>query len=218
MTSLQLYQKYLTVSRQVGLCIAFCVLSLLIATFFIFVEDSEFKYGNSYQVHLGKRVIILLYVWLPIYAIKTCILGFCYLKIYLFLWKHRKIVTSSQSSSNQQNFQKEKKTTALIAIILKDYLFGTLPNFVYAMMIQRSPKLLNLKVWEILRVLWYFTTLIDTFVYAWKVPEFKVGYRKILCCLRKVRIIQVAPQSNVQPRGINLPLEPRREIENSGVV
>ena len=182
-TSSKLYQKYLTVRRQVGLCIAFCVFSFLLSTIFSLMADSEFKNGNSYQGHLGKRVIFVLYVWLPIYAIKTCILGFCYLKIYLFLWKHRKTVTLSQNRSNQQNFPKEKKTTTLIAIILTVYLFGTLPNFVYAMMIQRRPKLLNLAMWEILRVVLYFTTLIDIFIYAWKVPEFQDGYRKILCCI-----------------------------------
>ena len=181
--SLKLYQKYLTVWRQVGLCITFCVLSFLLSTIFTFVADSEFKNGNSYQVHLGERVIFLLYVGLPIYAIKTCILSFWYLKIYLFLWKHRKTVTLSQNRSNQQNFQKEKKTTVLIAISLTVYFLGTLPNFVYAMMIQKNPKLLNLEMWEFLQLVWYFTTLTDTFVYAWKVPEFQVGYRKILCCL-----------------------------------
>ena len=164
-TSLQLYQKYLTVRRQFGLCIVFCILSFLFATIFTLMTDSELKLGNSYQVLLGKRAMFLAYVLiLPIYTLCTCILGFCYLKIHLFLWKHRKTVASSQISSNPQNFQKEKKTTFLIAIILTIYLFGTLPNLAYAMMIQRNLKLLNLKVWEFLRLVWYFTTLIDTFM------------------------------------------------------
>ena len=86
------------------------------------------------------------------------------------------------------------------------------------MMIQRYPRLLKFEIWDILRLIWYTTTLIDTFIYAWKVPEFQKGYRKILCCLRRVSTIQVAPRSNVQSRGIDLPLEPRREVEYSGVV
>ena len=218
-TSLKLYQKYLTVNRQVGLCIAFCALSFLIATIFTLMTDPELKNGNSYQILLGKRTMFLIHILiLPIYTLHTCILAFSYLKIYLFLWKHRKTVTSSQSSSNPQNFQKEKKTTVIISIILTVYLIGTLPNFTYTMIIQRNPKLLNVEMVESFRLVWCITTLIDTFIYAWKVPEFQDGYRKILCCLRQPRIIHVLPLPNVESPGNNLPLEPRREIENSGVV
>ena len=148
-TSLKLYQKYLTVNRQVGLCIAFCALSFLIATIFTLMTDPELKNGNSYQILLGKRTMFLIHVLiLPIYTLHTCILAFSYLKIYLFLWKHRKTVTSSQSSSNPQNFQKEKKTIVIISIILTVYLIGTLPNFTYTMIIQRNPKLLNVEMVE----------------------------------------------------------------------
>ena len=171
----------------------------------------------SYKEILEKRSILYA-LFLPIYAFKTCILGFCYLKIYLFLWKKRKTLASSQNSSNQQNFQKEKKTTVIIAIILTVYIVGTLPNYSYAIMIQKDPKLLNVEMWEFLKLVWYFTTLIDTFIYAWKVPEFQVGYRKILCCLRRSWTIQVAPQPNVQHHRMNIPLEPRREVDNSGDV
>ena len=218
-TSLKLYQKYLTVRREVGLCIALCLLSFLFGTIFTLMTDPELKNGNSYQILLGKRTMFLIYVlFLPIYTLYTCILGFCYLKIYLFLWKHRKTVTSSQSSSNPQNFQKEKKTTIIISIILTIYLIGTLPNFTYTMIIHKNPKLLNVEMVESFRLVWCITTLIDVFLYAWKVPEFQDGYRKILCCLRKPRIIHVVPLPNVQSDRNNLPLEPRREIENSGIV
>ena len=218
-TSLKLYQKYLTVRRQVGLCTAFCISSFLIATIFTLMTNSGLKNGKSYKVILGKRSILFVYaLFLPIYAFKTCILGFCYFKMYLFLWKNRKTLASSQNSSYQQNFQKEKKTTVIIAIILTVYIVGTLPNYSYAIMIQKDPKLLNVEMWEFLRLIWYFTTLIDIFIYAWKVPEFQVGYRKILCCLRRSWTIQVAPQPNVQHHRMNIPLEPRREVDNSGDV
>ena len=154
-TSLKLYQKYLTVRRQVVLCIAFCVMSFLFGAIFTLMTDAELKTGNSYQIPLGKRTMFLIYVlFLPIYALQTCILGFCYLKIYLFLWKHRKTVTSSQSSSNPQNFQKEKKTTVIISIILTVYLIGTLPNFTYTIIIQKNPKLLNVEMVESFRLVW----------------------------------------------------------------
>ena len=44
------------------------------------------------------------------------------------------------------------------------------------------------------------------------VPEFQKGYRKILCCHRKSRIIQVAPWSSVEPFRSSLPLVPRRQF------
>ena len=155
-----------------------------------------------------KTIVYVLVV--PPYTLATCTIAYCYLKIYFFIWKQRKTLVSSQNNSNQQNFQKEKKTTVLIAIILTVYLAGTLPNLVYSMLAIKNPKIIKPVLLAIFRLLLYVTTLIDTIIYAWKVPEFQKGFHKILCCLRKSRIIHVAPLPNVEPPGNNLPLEPRR--------
>ena len=88
-----------------------------------------------------------------------------------------------------------------------------MPNLVYAMLAGNNPKILKPLLLPIFRLLWYVTTLTDTFIYAWMVPEFKKGYKKILCCyLRKSRIhvIHVVPLPSVERAGNNLPLEPRR--------
>ena len=107
-TSLKLYQKYLTVRRQVGLCIAFCISSCLIATIFTLMTDSGLKNGKSYKVILGKRSILYA-LFLPIYAFKTCILGFCYLKIYLFLWKNRKHSLQVKIAQTNRIFKRRRK-------------------------------------------------------------------------------------------------------------
>ena len=54
-TLVMFYKKYVTVRRQGGLCIVFCILSFLLSTIFTLVADSEFKHENSYQTHFGKR-------------------------------------------------------------------------------------------------------------------------------------------------------------------
>ena len=165
-----------------------------------------------------KDKIVVYALCISTYSLLTCALAFCYFRICVFLWKHRKALVSNQNSSSQKNFQKEKKTTVIIAIILTVYLTGTLPLFIYFLMAGNNPKLVSLEVYEFLRCLWCVTSLVHIPIYAWKVPEFQKGYRKILCCLRKVRTIQVAPRSNVQPCVMNFPLEPRREVENSEAV
>ena len=209
-TSLQLYQKYWTVRRQVALCTSFCVLCLLLATIYTLQADYELGYG-ALKPQSEQSIINIFFI--PSYALITFGLAFCYLKIHLFLWKTRKRLASSQNSSNQQNFQKERKTTVLIAIILTVYLFGTLPTVTYTMIIQRYPKMWNFELWEFLRVVWCVTALVDTFIYAWKVPEFRNGYCKLLCCSRGFCKHQVAPEPYVQHSENNLPLETRTECD-----
>ena len=205
-----LHQKHLTVRRQVGLCVAFSVYFLGFATVLTLMADIESRYGVLILKFKQKNIVYAIFI--PTYALITCALAFCYLRICIFLWKHRKALVSSKSSSNQKNFQKEKKTTVIIAIILTVYLTGTLPNFLYFLMAGNNSKFPKLDLQEFFRFLWCATSLADIAVYAWKVPEFQEGYCKILCCLRKVRTIQVAPRSNVQPSVMNFPLEPRREV------
>ena len=236
-TSWKLYKKHLTVRKQIGLSIAFCVYFVLSATVLTLVTDSElisttvltlvtdselisttvltlvtdseFKYGVM-EIRSKRKTIVYVLV-VPPYTLATCTIAYCYLKICFFIWKPRKSLVSSQNNSNQQNFQKEKKTTVLIAIILTVYLAGTLPNLVYSMLAINNPKIIIKPVLlAIFRLLLYVATLIDTIIYAWKVPEFQKGFHKILCCLLKSRIIQVAPLPNVESLGNNLPLEPRR--------
>ena len=54
LTSWTLYLKYLTVGRQFGLCIVFCVYSFVFATIFTLMADSELKLANTYQMFLQK--------------------------------------------------------------------------------------------------------------------------------------------------------------------
>ena len=206
-TYLKLYQKNLTIRRQVGLCIAFCVLSLFLATMYALQTDYKLRYGALKPQSEHKSIINILLI--PSYALFTCILVCCYLKILLFLWKTRKTLASSQTSSNQQSFQKEKKTTSLIVIILTVYLIGTLPTVVYTVMIRRYPKIWNFELWEFLRVVWCVTALVDTYIYAWKVPEIRNGYCKLLCCLRGAASIRLP----LRPMYSIVPLEPRREFD-----
>ena len=206
--SRQFHRKHLTVRRQVGLSMAFFVYFLLLVTITTLLSDSEVKNGVLVITFEHKAVLDALSILT--YTVLTLTVVFCYIYILKFLWKKRRTLVSSQNSSNQQNSQKEKKTRVLIVKILTLYLVGTLPTFVYGVLVGNNPKYLNLELLEFSRLLWYATTLVDIFICAWKVPEFQEGYRKIVFCPRKPRIIQVAPMSNIQPCGSSHPLEPRR--------
>ena len=213
MTSWKLYLKYLTVRRQLGFCIAFCVYSFLFTTIFTFMADLEIKPNNRllYQVLLQKEVVFLVRVFfLPVFTLQSCIIAICYLTILVFLWKHRKTLTSNQSTSDQQNFKKEKKTTVLIVAILTLYMTGTFVPFVYYFVAQTYPSIWSHELFRFISLAWHIISLTDTFIYAWKVPEFQEGYRIILCCLRRYHSNQVFPSCTVQFHGINLPLEPKR--------
>ena len=78
-------------------------------------------------------------------------------------------------------------------------------------MMLEDPNIFNANLFEFRQLIWCETALVDFFLYAWKVPEFQKGYRKILCCHRKSRIIQIAPWSSVEPFRSSLPLVPRRQ-------
>ena len=87
-TSWKWHQNHLTVRRQIGLCIAFCVYFLLSATILTLLLDSEFKYEVLVLRSKWKAIIPVLVV--PTYTLVTCTITYCYLKICLFIWKQRK--------------------------------------------------------------------------------------------------------------------------------
>ena len=89
---------------------------------------------------------------------------------------------------------------------------GKVPAFFYQLMTMNDVVHWKIELYDFFGLLWYITALADSFIYAWKVPEFKDGYRRILCCLRRSRIVQVVPLPNAQPPVNNVPLERRREI------
>ena len=97
-------------------------------------------------------------------------------------------------------FPEGKKTTVLVVIILTVYLAGTL---VYSLMLRNEPENLSVELWEIIRCA---ISLVDIFIYAWKVPKVQEGYRKILSC----RTNRIVPWYNVQSCRMNFPLVPRR--------
>ena len=207
-TSWQFHRTRLTVRRQAGLSMAFFVYFLLFATILTLLTDSEVKYGVL--VTTSKYEVVSEALLFPNYTLVTFALVFCYLNILKFLWKKKSTLVSSQNRSNQQDFLKEKNTTALIVIILTLYLVGTLPLFLYFVLTQHNTKYLNLELLEFSRLLWCVTTLVDTFICAWKVPQFQKGYIKILCFLQKSGTIRIDPGPNVLPCGNSQPLEPRR--------
>ena len=153
-TSWKLYQKYWTVRRQIGLCIVFGVYSFIFATVFASIAEPKYDHRISEQVLSQKKVVFQTrFIFLPFFTLKTCVIAICYLTIMVFLWQHRKTVTSSQNSSSQQNFKKEKKTTVLIVVILTLYITGTFVPFVYHLMAQKYTKIWSLELFRLFSVI-----------------------------------------------------------------
>ena len=207
--SLKLQHKFLTLRRQVGLCVGFGVYSMLLAAIYTTLAQQKIK--QAYLVPMStQKTTIILSLFVATYVLITCVIVCCYLKLCLFVWKQRKTMALRQNSSNQQNFHKEKKTTILIVIILTIYLVWTLPTMVYGLMLRNEPENLSVELWEFIWLVLCATSLVDILIYTWKVPEFQEGYRKILCCLQKSDRNQLVPWHDVQPNhGMNFPLEPR---------
>ena len=215
-TSWKWHRKHLTLRVQAYLCLGLGFCGLALATLFSFRAKTEFSYSDCYIVKVSDNMFLVYIFMIPSQIVITCSLVYCYLTIYHFIRKNKKNLVSSQNSSKDSNVKKETKTTVLIAIILIAYLFGTLPASIYRLMATRSPAIWKVEVWESFRLLWYIVTLLNNFIYVWKVPEFQEGYRKILCCLQRCRAKRIVPWHNVRLRGMNFPLEPRREFEISG--
>ena len=215
-TSWKWYDNHLTSRVQAYLCVALGICGLLLATLFSFWAKTEFSYGDCYIVTMSENKFTVYAIMIPSQVVITSSLVYCYLRICHFIRKNRKNLASSQNSSNESNFRKETKTTVLITIILMAYLVGTVPATIYGLMTSHNPAIWKAEVWEFFRLTWYIVALLNNFIYAWKVPEFQHGYRKMLCCFQKCRAIRIVPWHNVQPRGMNFPLEPRREFDSSG--
>ena len=214
-TSFKLHHKFLTVRRQVYMCIGSCASLVVSATIYTFNLDSVLRFGDCYvilkisQLNSTSRLIVYTTIMTP-FAVLTFCLTYCYVRICHFVWKHGRALHSNQNSSNQNNFQKEKKTTFIIAIILTMFFVGKGPAFIYTLMTMNKIIAWKIESFESVCLLWYITALTDSFIYAFKIPEFQEGYRKILCCFQKTRKIKVAPLP--QPGRNHTPLEPRREL------
>ena len=215
-TSWKWHRKHLTSRVQAYLCFALSVCGFLVATLLSFWTKTEFSHGDCYIVKMSENKLVVHIVLIPSHVVITCSVVYCYLRIHHFIKKNRKNLVSSQNSSSESKFKKETKTTVLIAIILIAYLVGTGPASIYGLMTVKNPAIWKVEVWESFRLLWYIVVLLNNCIYVWKVPQFLEGYRKILCCVQKCRATQIVPWHNVRLRGMNLPLEPRKELENFG--
>ena len=216
-TAWKWHRNHWTSPKQAFLSFAFGVSGLLLATLVSVLGDSDLRYGDCYIMRMSEKKRLIFAVLLPSQAVIIFSLVYCYLRIYHVMRENRKNLVLNQNNSNQSNFKKEKNTTILIAIILISYLVGTMPGTIYGLMTLNNPTIWKIEWWEFCRVLWYIEAFLNNFIYAWKVPEFKEGYRKILCyCFRQCRGIRIVPLRIVKPRGMNLPLEPRRDFESSG--
>ena len=217
-TSWKWHRNHWTSRKQTFLCFTFGVCGVLVATIFSLLGDPDLRYGNCYIILMSENKGLVHAVTFPIQAVITFSLVYCYLRIYYVTKENRKNLALSQNSSNQSNFKKEKKTTIVIAIILISYLVGTMPATLYGLMALNNQAIWKVEWWEFCRLLWHIEAFSNNFVYPWRVPEFKEGYRKILCrCFRKCHGVRIVSWHNVKLRGMNLPLEPRREFESSGL-
>ena len=216
-TSFQLHRKFLTARRQVYLCVGISVCHLLSATIYTMMVESDLRYGDCCLLSVSPQTRgVVYFVSMAPYVVVSCSIAYCYLRICRFVWKQGRALASNQNSSIQNSFQKEKRTTVTIVIILTVYVAGTAPAFIYSLLTLQYAKFWKTELYEFFQLLWNVAAITDSFIYARKIPEFKEGYRKILCCLRKSHRIQVIPLRKVESPRNNLPLEPSRDLGSFG--
>ena len=161
LTSRNWYQKHLTVKRQIGLCVVFSVYFMILSTIVAFIMDFELRQGVLMPKFEEK--VFVHATRISTYVIINCSIAYCYLKINLFLWKHRKSLVSVQNSTK---FQKEKATTRLTAIILTVYLSCTAPISAYLLIVSNNPQFVKPpELSAFFRMFWYATSL----TYGWHI-------------------------------------------------
>ena len=85
-TSFKLHRKFLTIRRQVYLCIAISMCLLVLATIYMLKVDSGLRFGDCYVVlkisQLKSRLRLIVYVTIMTpFAVATCSIAYCYLRI-----------------------------------------------------------------------------------------------------------------------------------------
>ena len=138
-TSWKWHREHLTSRVQAYLCFVVGICGLIVAILFSFLTKTKLSYGDCYFLMVSENKFIVYVAMVSSQAVITCSVVYCYLRICHFIRKNRKNLASSQNTSSESNFNKERKTTFLIAIILIAYLVGTVPATIYILMTSHNP-------------------------------------------------------------------------------
>ena len=199
------YKQFWTNKKQACLCACACFWCVFVGAVTTLHVDSEIRLKSCFFTQLTGNKLLVYMLTILSYLLASLILIFCYLRILYFLWKHRMTMNSSTSQR-----QREKKTTRLVAVILTVYIIGTLPVINYRALQEAKSQNWNRGLVIAFRIIWHVSTLLNTFIYVFKAPEFHQVYEKVFCC-KMFRRKKVEPP-DIQLRAVSVPvgLEPRR--------
>ena len=120
-------------------------------------------------------------------------------------------MVSIQTSKNQYN--KEKKTTILITLIVSIYISTTVPGWMYSQTLQDDVTENQTEILDFFILIFYCNAIVNPILYASRIPVFKEVYGKIFGQIFS-RGRNRVDTLTVDTRDTNVPLEPRRNNES----
>ena len=173
-TEWDLYQKKYTVTKQnvISGISASCVLLAVMAD--IALSDLNPKLGRCYFNFVTDENVLCIISHL-LFVIISFILVLSYVRIIYFLWKQRKSVEGMSISQSTRG----KKTTILMALIVSIYLSTTVPLMVYSQTLPDVVMQHQIETLDIFICIFYCNAIVNTILYAARIPMFKEAYGKI---------------------------------------
>ena len=210
------YRNKYTVVKQKLVSGASCLLYLLTSTIYIILGGVDPKYGNCYFKFINNWQISYMYTLIFVVLFSVFIL--CYKRIIHFLWKGRKSVAEVGIQTISSHHSRMTRTTSLMALIVTIYTLTTVPISIYFVTLSENVTKKQVEILNIFIFVYYCNGIVNPIIYAFRIPEFKRAYRKILdriCKTKKNRVDVMNTRGNKmnRPHGsrrINVPLEPRR--------
>ena len=157
---------------------------------YIFIETSlviyfanVFKLGGICNIRLivGRRIYD--HYFMPQFVVCIGITIFCYVAIGRIAYKQGRAIAAQyhQAETLESSIlRRQKKKTKLMFMILLLFIFTHIPALVLQFVITNESTFFSLVMDRIATVIYCMNTFINPMIYAWKIEDFKVAFKKLL--------------------------------------
>ena len=192
-------QRYPHVYRKgsVIAMISFQWIMCVLTCFSLFIWNT-YQEGTLCHIHLVapeifQIIVINCYLILAILTIISLYGAIVYKVV-----QHKRQVASTLARGTSENWSTGSRRMNTVVILIVGILLVTLVPYISVTILKESDSVFYLSLPELAATLGFCSSFVNPIIYAWKIPEFRLGFKAILTCktqFPKQRIVRVGEQS-----------------------
>ena len=112
--------------------------------------------------------------------------------------QHKRQVASTLARGTSENWSTGSRRMNTVVILIVGILLLTLVPFISVTISKASDSVLYLSLHELAATLGFCSSFVNPVIYAWKIPEFRLGFKAVLTCkaeIPKQNFVRVAERS-----------------------